>query len=226
MIDGQNKDITANKLFNEFISDTNLFNYGSTNRFGYINDKLYIFVSFYYENPDPFENYYKIYQLNLSYNDNILNVNCIQYDINYNNQNITLYINCFAYDDNIDILKINMIDNSIYNVNIENNYYLYNGVYFYGIFLNNILLINNDVDSDAYDIYLYYYNLEFLFDTENNIINLADNIIINKNNNTAQILNEPINNLDIVNKEYVDNSIGDINSIKLEINTNPDENFY
>ena len=242
MTDSQSKDITANRLFNEFISDTNLFNYGSTNRFGYINDKLYVFVSFNYESPDPFENYYKIYQLNLSYIDNILNVNCIQYNINYNNENIILNINCFAYDDkhiyilynyneedykyNIDILKINMINNSIYNVNIETNYYLYNGVYFYGIFLNNILLINNDVESDAYDIYLYYYNLEFLLNTENNIINLADNIIINKDNNTSQILQIPKNNLDIVNKEYVDNSIDSIDSIKLTINDNPDEDFY
>lgn len=126
----------------------------------------------------------------------------------------------------------------------DNYLYLYetNTTKLYSINLNN----NEVITYDIYDEqkiktstfndktnYLFLENKQICICTTNASINLSlspnssnfyDNLNISSNSITIET--NPTNKKDVVNKEYVDNSIDNIDSIKLTINDTPDEDFY
>ena len=255
----ENEDIVVNKIcngVNGFINKDNseeFFEDSYNHSLIFVNNNLYILMTFIYPAPITiYEEYYKIYQITPIYENNNLTVNCNSFNVIINNTELRIILYCFAHDDTyiylmnnligqennqLELIKVNTFDNSTSSIIINNDFSFGQGCYFYSIYQNDILLVNNSFGGETRTIYLYRNNLDVilniddknfnyknLLNIENENINLYNNIIVNNNN--AIIKSNPINDLDIVNKKYVDLSIDNIDSLKLTVNDNPYEDFY
>jgi len=177
------------------------------------NTKNNIFISFYYEKQN--HKYIKLNNFNLNDN-NLITYDILNDDINTNEKTYLIYNENVIYMfinelNNLDFYKLNLLD--LNDKDIINNYtnqinnYLIGGYYLTNTEINGILY-NSYIDNNIiyYDTYLY------IFEFENGTIKinqisteLYNNLYIDKNK--ASINSQPIENNDIVNKIYLDNTL-------------------
>ena len=136
------------------------------------------------------------------------------------------YVLYYSKDNYLYLYEINTT--KLYSINLNNN----NEVITYDIYdeqTQQNVKIKTSVFNNRIN-YLFLENKQICIYTNTNLsLSPISSIFYNNLNvssNSITIETVPTNKKDVVNKEYVDNSIDSIDSIKLTINDTPDEDFY